>query len=159
MNWDGLRYACSIMLESVIERTGSRLVILDNFASYLKEVQLYNQHLLPMLEQQGNHIFRELKRRARMQNVVVVVINETSFSLDRFLWSYSPFVRSMIGSRFNVSIQLAVLNRSQCEYKVYLDKALDLPRDNVRLRLKDDGYHDIEPVPRPIRKWPVSRTK
>ncbi|MHA1230453.1 MAG: helix-hairpin-helix domain-containing protein [Candidatus Helarchaeota archaeon] len=146
-NSDALKYICSRVLATQIEMTGARLIILDSIATHFRSEYGAQRQLIPERQQKANQILHELKRCAKLYNAVAVITNQATGDPSGYGSGIKHSMGNVIGHESEVRIQVSIKSSSKGERKFKIEKAVDLPRDEVVLKLTETGYYDLGETP------------
>ncbi|MHA1310602.1 MAG: helix-hairpin-helix domain-containing protein [Candidatus Helarchaeota archaeon] len=158
-NSDALRYMCSQQLGTQIELTGAKLVVLDSIATHFRSEYGAQRQLIPERQQKANQILHEIKKFAKLYNIVAVITNQATGDPSGYGAGIKHSMGNVIGHESEIRIQVTIKSSAKGERKFKVEKAVDLPKSEVVLVLRDTGYYDLGVKPVKINTIKQSDTK
>jgi DNA repair protein RadA len=143
-NSDALKYMVTKQLGPQIEMTGARLIVLDSIASHFRSEYGSQRNRLPERQQKANQILHELKKCAKLYNVLAVITNQASGDPSGYGPGIKHSMGNVVGHESEVRIKISINSTAKSERKFLIEKAVDLAREKVILKLLGSGYYDSD---------------
>ena len=142
-NSDALKYMCSRQLGVQIEMTGAKLIVLDSIATHFRSEYGAQRQLIPERQQKANQILHELKKYAKLFNIIAIITNQATGDPSGFGSGIKHSMGNVVGHESEIRIQISIKSSKRGDRKFRIDKAVDLPREETILTLMNTGYYDF----------------
>jgi len=157
-NSDALKFMCSRLLGQQIEMTGARLIVLDSIATHFRSEYGAQRQLIPERQQKANQILHELKKYAKLYNAIAIITNQATGDPSGYGANIKHSMGNVIGHESEIRIQILIKSSAKGERKFKIEKAVDLPREEIILKLTDTGYYDMGVSPTKTKRQPPKKT-
>lgn len=136
---DMLMFLCEVMLCKAAIKYNTRLICLDTLSTPFRSEYGADRRSFKARNQRVTKIIQSLKQVARYMNGVVVIANQTEPNLtgmgrDWRRWGYHWQQDT------NVCLSIRIINRHQEIVRIDLERAIDLPRDDIDLKITPKGF-------------------